>query len=1334
MRHLLPLLVCLLLCLIATEARPSITIDSVAVTPSTCVNNGVAVVYATGAGGLLYAIAAGPVLSPIQNSNTFSSLYPGNYTVRVYDVNFDSLDYQFQITGTYQLPDFSLDGIDPTCPGGSDGSITVLADSSVGLTPFTYEVIAPIAIPSQSSPVFANLSANTYFVRLTDDCGNYQTRTIILSNSGTGLITNSFMVPAVEKIGCDTIRMTNYLYLYKDKWTMPISVTYNTSVGVITRPANLQVLDTVNSNPGLFQIVDTIVGLTYGDFLGATYTDVCGVSVSTSITTISPFDFEVLFSATTVNCVATFSGSIRLKQYHMYPYTFTYPMNPHSFVLTDINTGAIVDSGSCNTPFCTLQLLPQSPGSSFNLTVTDGCGEVWQQTIIWPVSGTATVNVFNGLGCMDSTATLIFECLGFRSAPKVTILSGPSNASSTKPFYAYTDTIIYPQSYFGGTSPMYIYLKDFPQGLYTYQVEDSCGNIITGSFLVEPWMLSNPDFLWYVKPSCLNNNTFFYDFSLGTGGVYVFTLTDSATNQVVFQKFSLAGLDSVTTLSIGTYYLNAYYSNFFGGGQYFDGGLFAGTSCWVLQDTIRITPYLNNSFLSNSTVYCNGDYYVSLTVDSSRGVPPYRYAIISGPQLFPLQDSSFFLINAFGNYVISMEDACGNNYTQQISVTSDSISPVTKRGFFCEGSTGSLSMVSSPYFTHTWQYPDGTMVTGDSIVFQPFMSSDTGQYVITSVISINGCTDSVLSIFYLSGKDSVSQSFQICQGDTVFVAGNAYVLPGIYRDTLTTLSGCDSVIITNIQLQQLQTDSVSFTLCPGDTVLYDSLLYTMPGLFTDTVLIAGSCKKVVVATIISGAFTDSAKVSICAGDSIQFGSQFVSLPGVYTDTLSGNGSCDTLLVLELQLIPLLTDTLVTSICSGDSLQVGSEFYVLPGVYTDTLPVPGSCRKVQVTYLSVLQWRDSVAVSICQGDTVMVGNSVYTNAGVYTDTLASASGCDSIVVTNISIVPFLVDTVTAEICAGDVYQVGANVYTQSGVYTDTIQVSSGCNRIQISQLTFVIIRDTVNAVLCVGDTFFVASVPYVASGVYVDTLQAVSGCDSIQVSDITFISGGISLISDTLCQGDSIWFNGSFLTQQGLYSDTLSAGNCDSIIQLQLTVFPGPSLNLTASAQQTSPAVPITLSAPQVSGWQYAWSGNAVFQQPSSFSTGALLSASAWMYLTIVNENNCVGMDSIFISVIPDAATDTCKEALVFMPNAFTPNNDGLNDRYYIKTRYINILNYKIYNRWGELLFSSAGKADEWDGSFRGVKCPAGVYVCTVEYENCYDLKPVTERGFITLLE
>lgn len=89
---------------------------------------------------------------------------------------------------------------------------------------------------------------------------------------------------------------------------------------------------------------------------------------------------------------------------------------------------------------------------------------------------------------------------------------------------------------------------------------------------------------------------------------------------------------------------------------------------------------------------------------------------------------------------------------------------------------------------------------------------------------------------------------------------------------------------------------------------------------------------------------------------------------------------------------------------------------------------------------------------------------------------------------------------------------------------------------------------------------------------------------------------------------------------------------------------------------------------------------------------------------------------------------------MFMPNAFTPNNDGLNDRYYIKTRYINILNYKIYNRWGELLFSSAGKADEWDGSFRGVKCPAGVYVCTVEYENCYDLKPVTERGFITLLE
>ncbi|MBK7684071.1 MAG: hypothetical protein IPJ26_17150 [Bacteroidetes bacterium] len=136
------------------------------------------------------------------------------------------MDYPFQIDGSYQLPDFTTIGIDPTCPGFTDGSINVLVDSTKGLSPYTYEIISPIVVSSQLSSFFSNLSSNTYFVRVTDDCGNYQTRTEILFNTGTELGINTFIIPVVSKLVGDTFRVSTSLYLLKEKWNQPITVTF----------------------------------------------------------------------------------------------------------------------------------------------------------------------------------------------------------------------------------------------------------------------------------------------------------------------------------------------------------------------------------------------------------------------------------------------------------------------------------------------------------------------------------------------------------------------------------------------------------------------------------------------------------------------------------------------------------------------------------------------------------------------------------------------------------------------------------------------------------------------------------------------------------------------------------------------------------------------------------------------------------------------------------------------------------------------------------------------------------------------------------------------------
>ncbi|MEC7267684.1 MAG: PKD domain-containing protein, partial [Bacteroidota bacterium] len=88
--------------------------------------------------------------------------------------------------------------------------------------------------------------------------------------------------------------------------------------------------------------------------------------------------------------------------------------------------------------------------------------------------------------------------------------------------------------------------------------------------------------------------------------------------------------------------------------------------------------------------------------------------------------------------------------------------------------------------------------------------------------------------------------------------------------------------------------------------------------------------------------------------------------------------------------------------------------------------------------------------------------------------------------------------------------------------------------------------------------------------------------------------------------------------------------------------------------------------------------------------------------------------------------------LLGMPNAFTPNGDGLNDTAYVEGRHIADLSYRIYNRWGELVFESNDINLGWDGRFRGVLQEQEVYVYVVEARFIDNSRQVL-RGNLTLI-
>lgn len=88
---------------------------------------------------------------------------------------------------------------------------------------------------------------------------------------------------------------------------------------------------------------------------------------------------------------------------------------------------------------------------------------------------------------------------------------------------------------------------------------------------------------------------------------------------------------------------------------------------------------------------------------------------------------------------------------------------------------------------------------------------------------------------------------------------------------------------------------------------------------------------------------------------------------------------------------------------------------------------------------------------------------------------------------------------------------------------------------------------------------------------------------------------------------------------------------------------------------------------------------------------------------------------------------------IFLPNSFTPNNDGLNDRFRIKNlQYQKLISFQIFNRYGNRVYSSSNAEEGWDGTYNGKEAAPGVYMYVIElaYPN-NEIKTLT--GDVSLL-
>jgi len=74
-----------------------------------------------------------------------------------------------------------------------------------------------------------------------------------------------------------------------------------------------------------------------------------------------------------------------------------------------------------------------------------------------------------------------------------------------------------------------------------------------------------------------------------------------------------------------------------------------------------------------------------------------------------------------------------------------------------------------------------------------------------------------------------------------------------------------------------------------------------------------------------------------------------------------------------------------------------------------------------------------------------------------------------------------------------------------------------------------------------------------------------------------------------------------------------------------------------------------------------------------------------------------------------------KNEIIYIPNAFTPNGDFVNNTIKVKGEGFDLANFEIYDRWGQLLFKTDDITVGWDGNYKGKPMEVGTYFYMVEY-------------------
>lgn len=714
-------------------------------------------------------------------------------------------------------------------------------------------------------------------------------------------------------------------------------------------------------------------------------------------------------------------------------------------------------------------------------------------------------------------------------------------------------------------------------------------------------------------------------------------------------------------------------------------------------DSVELTEpdSLLLSLQSLSNVDCVGNTNGSATVTATGGIAPYQYAWST----HPTSDTFPTLSNLMeGIYTVTVTDAngCTDTLTVPISTTSNiTIMQVDTIPLACAsdmngGFTATYAGGVAPY-QYAWSTNPSTDTTNavsgiGAGVYYLTVSDATGcvridTFQLTAPLPLSGVTmgDALSCATDLDGEVSITPSGgtapynfawsgSAINNDTLTGLG-----AGTYTVTITDANGCaytDSAVITAPSLIDITVNTTEVS-CPGGAN------------GTATAVVTGG----------TGAYT-------YLWDSVQTGVNASQLTaGTHVLIVTDQNGCQQSDTFEITAVPQMLPTLLNSVpvsCFGGNdgtatIQVTGG--TAPYIYTwNTTPVQDSSTAVGLT-----QGTYEVVVTDANG-CVLAPISITVNEPqpLIIDTVITADPlCNNSATGSITVVPAGGTPSYNYSWSSNSGNFNTATNLNAGSYTVTITDANGCSTFTSATLNdplLLVAQISTSPTTCNGgkdgrieiDTVLGGTAPYEYS---------IDGVNFLPTDIIFFglFGGNYDVI---IRDANGCTYEETVLVEE----PALVTVDLGPDIEINL----GDSTQLNAIVNTTDPLI-------------YIW------ESPDSFSLSCDDCAMPWAspvtsstyVVTVIDTNGCESSDDILVEVD--------KNRRAFIPNAFSPNGDGRNDRFIIfgGTGVEEILTFRVYNRWGELVHSAENFApgDEsagWDGRFRGELLNPGVFVYFVE--------------------